>query len=135
MIAGQWTGDGPDRAQAGSDLGALRTRASRRRPACWRLYGRRIFITWGDHDCTDNIVTWCWPACPTRRRAAAASPFHRAQAAGERGRSLAGPNDLRPGSIEHKLGIHASPTCVMLFEGAHAELVGQRTTAWRTCSP
>ena len=70
--------------------------------------------------------TWCWRACPTRRPARAGiSLFLAAEAAGDRGRlARRGQQPSRPAQIEHKLGIHASPTCVMLFEGAKAELVG-----------
>ena len=127
MIAGQWTGAMDlTEPQAGSDLGALRTRAEPDGAGGWRLYGQKIFITWGDHDCTDNIVHLVLARLPdapegSRGISLFIAPKQRVNEDG----SLAGPNDLRPGSIEHKLGIHASPTCVMLFEGAHAELVGQ----------
>jgi alkylation response protein AidB-like acyl-CoA dehydrogenase len=127
MIAGQWTGAmNLTEPQAGSDLGALRTRAEPDGVGGYRLYGQKIFITWGDHDCTDNIVHLVLARLPdapegSRGISLFIAPKQRVNDDG----SLAGPNDLRPGSIEHKLGIHASPTCVMLFEGAYAELVGQ----------
>jgi alkylation response protein AidB-like acyl-CoA dehydrogenase len=127
MIAGQWTGAmNLTEPQAGSDLGALRTRAEPDGAGGYRLYGQKIFITWGDHDCTDNIVHLVLARLPdapegSRGISLFIAPKQRVNEDG----GLAGPNDLRPGSIEHKLGIHASPTCVMLFEGAHAELVGQ----------
>jgi alkylation response protein AidB-like acyl-CoA dehydrogenase len=127
MIAGAWTGAmNLTEPQAGSDLGALTTRAEPDGAGGWRLYGQKIFITWGDHDCTENIVHLVLarlPDAPAGSRGISLfiAPKQRVDEDG----GLAGPNDLRPGSIEHKLGIHASPTCVMLFEGAHAELVGQ----------
>ncbi len=127
MIAGEWTGAmNLTEPQAGSDLGALRTRAEPDGAGGYRLFGQKIFITWGDHDCADNIVHLVLARLPdapegSRGISLFLAPKHRVNDDG----SLAGPNDLRPGSIEHKLGIHASPTCVMLFEGARAELVGQ----------
>jgi alkylation response protein AidB-like acyl-CoA dehydrogenase len=127
MIAGEWTGAmNLTEPQAGSDLGALRARAEPDGAGGYRLYGQKIYITWGDHDCTDNIVHLVLARLPdapegSRGISLFIAPKQRVSEDG----SLAGPNDLRPGSIEHKLGIHASPTCVMLFEGAHAELVGQ----------
>jgi hypothetical protein len=127
MIAGQWTGAmNLTEPQAGSDLGALRTRAEPDGTGGYRLYGSKIFITWGDHDCTDNIVHLVLARLPGAPEGSRGISLFLApkQRVGDDG-ALTGPNDLRAGSIEHKLGIHASPTCVMLFEGAHAELVGQ----------
>ena len=127
MIAGQWTGAmNLTESQAGSDLSALRTRAEPDGAGGYRLYGQKIFITWGDHDCADNIVHLVLARLPdapegSRGISLFIAPKQRVNDDG----GLAGPNDLRPGSIEHKLGIHASPTCVMLFEGAQAELIGQ----------
>ena len=127
MIAGQWTGAmNLTESQAGSDLSALRTRAEPDGAGGYRLYGQKIFITWGDHDCADNIVHLVLARLPdapegSRGISLFIAPKQRVNDDG----GLAGPNDLRPGSIEHKLGIHASPTCVMLFEGAQSELIGQ----------
>ena len=111
--------------QAGSDLGALTTRAEPDGDGGWRLTGQKIFITWGDHDCADNIVHLVLARLPdappgTRGISLFLAPK---QLVGDDG-ALGEPNDLAPARIEHKLGIHASPTCVMLFEGAKAELVG-----------
>ena len=93
----------------------------------YRLTGQKIFITWGDHDVADNIVGMVLartPGAPRRGEGAVAVPLR--QAAGRRGRRRwASTTTARPVSIEHKLGIHASPTCVMSFEGAKAELVGE----------
>ena len=126
MIAGEWTGAmNLTEPQAGSDLGALTTRAEPDGDG-WRLFGQKIFITWGDHDCTDNIVHLVLARLPDAPGGSRGISLFLApkQLVAEDG-SLTGPNDLRPASIEHKLGIHASPTCVMLFEGARAELVGE----------
>ena len=127
MIAGTWTGAmNLTEAQAGSDLGALRTRAEPDPAGGYRLYGQKIFITWGDHDCAENIVHLVlarMPDAPAGSRGV--SLFLTPKfLVGEDG-ALASQNDLRPGSIEHKLGIHGSPTCVMLYDGAKAELIGQ----------
>ncbi len=127
MIAGEWTGAmNLTEPQAGSDLGALTTRAEPDGAGGWRLHGQKIFITWGDHDCAENIVHLVLARLPDAPAGSRGISLFIApkQLVNDDG-SLAGPNDLRPASIEHKLGIHASPTCVMLFEGARAELIGQ----------
>jgi 3-(methylthio)propanoyl-CoA dehydrogenase len=128
MVSGQWTGTmNLTEPQAGSDLAQVRTRAV---PAGsnYRIYGQKIFITYGEHDLTENIVHM------VLARIEGAPP-------GVRGISLfivpkfwvnadgtPGPrNDVNCASIEHKLGIHASPTCVMMYgenEGALGLLVG-----------
>jgi alkylation response protein AidB-like acyl-CoA dehydrogenase len=127
MIAGEWTGAmNLTEPQAGSDLGPIRTRAEPDGNGGWRLHGQKIFITWGDHDCAENIVHLVLARLPDAPEGSRGISLFLApkRLVGDDG-SLGDPNDLRPGSIEHKLGIHASPTCVMLFEGARAELVGQ----------
>jgi alkylation response protein AidB-like acyl-CoA dehydrogenase len=126
LISGEWTGTmNLTEAQAGSDLSLVRTKAEPHGDH-YRLTGQKIFITWGDHDCAGNIVHSVLARLPD------APP-------GVKGISLfivpkvlvnedGGPgaaNAVRPLSIEHKLGIHASPTCVMAYEGAHAEMIGQ----------
>jgi alkylation response protein AidB-like acyl-CoA dehydrogenase len=129
LVSGEWTGSmNLTEPQAGSDVGALRTRAVRR-DGHYQITGQKIFITYGDHDFTDNIVHMVLARTPD-------AP------AGSRGISLfivpkflptpdgrPGPrNDLRAVSLEHKLGIHASPTAVMSFGddgGATGFLVGE----------
>jgi alkylation response protein AidB-like acyl-CoA dehydrogenase len=127
MIAGEWTGAmNLTEPQAGSDLGPIRTRAEPDGNGGWRLHGQKIFITWGDHDCAENIVHLVLARLPDAPEGSRGISLFLApkRLVAEDG-ALGDPNDLRPGSIEHKLGIHASPTCVMLFEGARAELIGQ----------
>jgi hypothetical protein len=127
MISGEWTGAmNLTEPQSGSDLGTLRTRAEPDGQGGYRLHGQKIFITWGDHDCADNIVHLVLARLPDAPEGSRGISLFLAPKVlvGEDG-SLGERNDLRPGSIEHKLGIHASPTCVMLFEGARAELIGQ----------
>ena len=134
LVTGEWTGTmNLTEPQAGSDLGALRTRAVPTHDARWgehyRLTGQKIFITYGDHDLAPNIIHMVLARTPD------APP-------GSRGISLflvpkflpdaeggVGPrNDVRTLSLEHKLGIHASPTCVLAYgedEGAVGWRIGE----------
>ena len=126
LISGEWTGTmNLTEPQAGSDLGALTMRAESDGEGGWRLTGQKIFITWGDHDVADNIVHLVLARLPDAPPGSRGLTLFLAckRLAGEDGR-LGEANTLRPISIEHKLGIHASPTCVMAYEGAKAEMVG-----------
>ncbi len=122
MVSGEWTGAMClTEPNAGSDLGVLRTRAEPLGNGRYALHGQKIFITWGEHDCTDNIVYLVLarlPDAPPGSRGISLFVATKLKEDGSR-------NELRCGGIEHKLGIHGSPTCVMLFEGAEAELVGE----------
>jgi alkylation response protein AidB-like acyl-CoA dehydrogenase len=112
LVSGEWTGTmNLTESQAGSDVGALKTRAVPAEDGSYRIKGQKIFITFGDHDLTDNIVHLVLARLPDAPR-------------GTKGISLflvpktladGTANDLRCVSIEHKLGIHAAPTCVMSF--------------------
>ncbi len=130
MIAGRWTGTmNLTEPQAGSDLNAVRTRAERADDGTYRLFGEKIFITYGEHDMADNIVHLVLARLPgapegTRGLTLFLAPKFVAGADGK----LKDRNDVRCVSIEHKLGIHGSPTCVMVYgekEGAKAWLVGE----------
>ncbi|WP_332770565.1 acyl-CoA dehydrogenase [Phenylobacterium sp.] len=127
LVSGEWTGTmNLTEPQAGSDLAAVTTRAEPDGEGGYRLHGQKIFITWGDHDAADNIchlVLARLPDAPPGVKGI--SLFLATKRLVEDDGSLGIANDLRAGSIEHKLGIHGSPTCVMLFEGAKAELVGE----------
>jgi alkylation response protein AidB-like acyl-CoA dehydrogenase len=127
MISGEWTGAmNLTEPQAGSDLSALTTRAEPDGQGGYRLHGQKIFITWGDHDLTDNIVHLVLarlPDAPEGSRGISLFVTSK-RLVGEDG-SLGEANAVRPGGIEHKLGIHGSPTCIMLYEGARAELIGE----------
>jgi hypothetical protein len=127
MISGEWTGAmNLTEPQAGSDLAALTTRAEPDGEGGYRLTGQKIFITWGDHDLTDNVVHLVLARLPDAPEGSrGVSLFLASKRHVDADGALGDPNDLRCGGIEHKLGIHASPTCVMLFEGARAELIGQ----------
>jgi acyl-CoA dehydrogenase len=129
MVSGEWTGTmNLTEPQAGSDLAAVRTRAV---PdgGHYRLFGQKIFITWGEHDHTPNIVHL------VLARIDGAPPGVKGISLFIVPKRLVGPdgeagerNDVHCLSIEHKLGIHASPTCVMAYgqgEGAVGELVGE----------
>ena len=129
LVSGEWTGTmNMTEPQSGTDLGAIRTR-SERNGDHYLLRGQKIFITWGDHDMTDNIVHLVLARSPdgppgTRGLSLFIVPKY---LVGEDGRPGVR-NDLRPVSIEHKIGIHASPTCVMSYGengGAVGYLVGE----------
>ncbi len=129
MIAGTWTGTmNLTEPQAGSDVGALKTRAVRAGDH-YKITGQKIFITYGDHDLTDNIVHMVLARTPTappgsRGISLFIVPKRIVNADG----TLGAQNDLRVVGLEHKLGIHASPTCVMAFGdggGATGYLIGE----------
>jgi alkylation response protein AidB-like acyl-CoA dehydrogenase len=125
LVSGRWTGTmNLTEAQAGSDLALIRTRAEPDGEK-FRVTGQKIFITWGDHDCADNIVHLVLARLPDAPEGTKGISLFLVpkRLAGEEGKAGAA-NALRPLSIEHKLGIHGSPTCVMSYEGAEAELVG-----------
>jgi alkylation response protein AidB-like acyl-CoA dehydrogenase len=121
IVSGEWTATmNLTEPQAGSDVGALRTHAEPAGDGSWRISGTKIFITFGEHDLTENIVHLVLARTPGAPE-------------GTKGISLflvpkllpdCSRNRLDCASIEHKLGIHASPTCVMNYEGATGWLVG-----------
>ena len=130
LISGEWTGTMQlTEPQAGSDVGALRTRAERAADGTYRIKGTKIFITYGDHDMTDNIVHFVLARLPdapagTRGISLFLIPKFLVNADG----SLGARNDIHPSGIEHKLGIHASPTCTMTMGdqgGAIGYLIGE----------
>ncbi len=128
LVSGEWTGTMClTEPQAGSDVGALRTRAVRAGDH-FRIHGTKIFITYGDHDLTSNTIHMVLAriqGAPAGTRGISLFLIPKFLV-GEDG-ALGARNDLRCVSLEHKLGIHGSPTCVMSFgdqEGAIGWLVG-----------
>jgi len=124
IVSGEWPATmNLTEPQAGSDVGALKARAEPNGDGSWRITGTKIFITYGEHDLTDQIIHLVLARTPDAPE-------------GTRGISLflvpkvlpdGTPNDLRCVSIEHKMGIHASPTCVMSYgdqSGATGWLIG-----------
>ncbi len=130
LVSGEWMGTMQlTEPQAGSDVGALRTRAERAPDGSYRLKGQKIFITYGEHDFTDNIIHFVLARLPdappsTRGISLFLVPKFLLNADG----SLGTRNDVRAHSVEHKLGIHGSPTCTMIFGdagGATGYLIGE----------
>jgi len=130
MVAGTWTGTmNLTEPQAGSDLALVKTRAVRQADGTYRLHGQKIFITYGEHDFTENIVHMVLARTPEAPEGVRGiSLFIVPKFLVNRDGSLGARNDLKCASIEHKLGIHASPTAVMIYgekEGAVGYLVGE----------
>ena len=129
LISGEWTGTmNLTEPHAGSDVGALRTRAVPEDDH-YRIKGQKIFITWGEHDMADNIVHLVLARTPDAPPGSKGiSLFIVPKFLVTEDGSLGQRNDLRCVSLEHKLGIKASPTCVMSYgddEGAIGYLVGE----------
>jgi butyryl-CoA dehydrogenase len=130
IVSGEWTGTMQlTEPQAGTDVGALRTKAERASDGTYRLTGQKIFITYGEHDLTENIIHFVLARLPnapagTRGISLFLVPKFLLDADG----SLGARNDVRAHSIEHKMGNHASPTCTMVFGdqgGAVGYLIGE----------
>lgn len=130
LVSGEWMGTmNLTEPQAGSDLNALRSKAERQPDGTYRITGQKIYITYGEHDLTENIVHLVLARLPdapagTRGISLFLVPKYLVNADGTLGEH----NDLRCSGIEHKLGIHASPTCSMAFGdkgGAIGYLIGE----------
>ena len=130
LISGEWMGTMQlTESQAGSDVGALRTKAERAGDGSYQITGQKIFITYGEHDLTDNIIHFVLARLPdappgTKGISLFLVPKFLLNADG----SPAARNDVHAHSIEHKLGIHASPTCTMVYGdrgGATGFLIGE----------
>ncbi|PHR91027.1 MAG: acyl-CoA dehydrogenase [Robiginitomaculum sp.] len=126
MVSGEWSGGmNLTEPQAGSDLGVLRTKAVPNGDGSYALSGQKIFITWGEHDCAENIIHLVLarlPDAPAGSRGI--SLFLVPKFFVDDDGALGKRNKLKAIGLEHKLGIHASPTCVMEFDGATGWLVG-----------
>jgi alkylation response protein AidB-like acyl-CoA dehydrogenase len=130
LTSGLWAGTMVlTESQAGSNLGAVRTRAEPEADGSWRIFGTKIFITWGEHDLAENIIHFILARTPdsppgTKGLSLFIVPKYLPDSEGRPGAH----NDLNCMSIEHKIGIHASPTCVMAFgddNGAIGYLLGK----------
>src|SRR5689334_13784310 len=125
LVTGEWMGTMQlTEPQAGSDVGALRTKAERAGDGSYRIKGQKIFITYGEHDLTDNIIHFVLarlPDAPLGTKGISLFLVPKFLPDGTR-------NDVRAHSVEHKMGIHASPTCTMVYGdkgGAVGFLVGE----------
>ncbi len=133
LSTGEWTGTMVlTEPGAGSDVGALRTKAEPNEDGTWAITGTKIFITWGEHDLAENIIHMVLARTPgsppgTKGISLFVVPKFLVTPEGEVGER----NSLQAVSIEHKLGIHASPTCVMSFDGATGYLVGEERHGMR----
>ena len=127
MVTGEWTGTmNLTEPQAGSDVGALTTRAVPADDGSWRITGQKIFITYGDHDLAENVVHLVLARVPgapagTKGISCFIVPKFIPDSEGRPGER----NSVRCVAIEHKLGIHASPTCVMDFDSATGYVIGE----------
>lgn len=136
LISGEWTGTmNLTEPQAGSDLGALRARAERADDGSYRIFGQKIFITYGEHDLTENIVHLVLARLPdapigTKGISLFLVPKYLVNQDG----SLGLRNDVFCSGLEEKLGLHASPTCTMIYgdgfgdsgeKGAIGYLIGE----------
>ena len=126
IMSGAWTATmNLTEPQAGSDVGALRTKAEPNGDGSWAISGQKIYITWGEHDCAENILHLVLARTPgspegTKGISLFLVPKFLPDANGDPGAR----NALKAIGLEHKLGIHGSPTCTMEFAGATGWLIG-----------
>jgi alkylation response protein AidB-like acyl-CoA dehydrogenase len=127
LVAGNWTGTmNLTEPQAGSDVGALKTKAVPNEDGSYAISGQKIYITWGDHDIAENIIHLVLarlPDAPAGSRGV--SLFLVPKILLNEDGSLGARNSLKCIGLEKKMGIHASPTCVMEYDGATGWLIGE----------
>jgi len=126
LSTGEWTGTmNLTEPQAGSDVGALKSTATPRGDSTYQIRGTKIYISFGDHDMAENIVHLVLARTPgapagTKGISLFLVPKHQVEADGSLGKA----NDIKVVSIEHKMGINASPTCVLAF-GEEGDCIGE----------
>ncbi len=132
LVSGEWMGTmNLTEPQAGSDVGALRSRAERADDGTYRIFGQKIFITYGEHDLTDNIIHLVLARLPdapagTKGISLFLVPKFLVNADG----SLGARNDVFCSGVEHKLGIHGSPTCTMIYGDGFAKDAKPGAIGW-----
>jgi len=127
MINGEWSGAMClTEPQAGSDLGPVRTKAVDNGDGTYAITGQKIYITWGDHNMTENVIHLVLARLPDAPAGSKGiSLFICPKVFVDDDGNLGDRNKFKPIGLEHKIGIHGSPTCVMEFNGATGWLVGQ----------
>ena len=133
LISGEWCGTmNLTEAQAGSDVGALRTKAERNDDGTYAITGQKIYISWGDNDFTENVCHLVLARLPDAPKGTKGiSLFMVPKFIPEADGTPGARNDLKVVSLEHKMGLHGSPTCVMSYEGAKGWLVGEENDGMR----
>jgi len=133
LVTAEWTGTMVlTEPEAGSDVGALRTKAVANDDGTYRITGSKIFITWGDHDLSDNIIHLVLarlPDAPPGTRGI--SLFLVPKMLVNEDGSIGDRNNVETVSLEHKLGIHGSPTCVQAYDGSVGYLIGEPNRGMR----
>ncbi|WP_171209006.1 MULTISPECIES: acyl-CoA dehydrogenase [unclassified Ruegeria] len=126
MMAGEWSGTmNLTEPQAGSDVGALTSKAEPNGDGTYAISGQKIYISWGDNDFTENVCHLVLARLPdgvpgTKGISLFLVPKYIPDENGNPGVA----NDLKVVSLEHKMGLHGSPTCVMQYDGAKGWLIG-----------
>lgn len=134
LVSGEWTGTmNLTEPQAGSDVGALRSKAEKNDDGSYSISGQKIFISWGDHDMAENICHLVLARLPDgvpgpKGISLFMVPKYLPDENGNPGVA----NTLKPISLEHKLGLHGSPTAIMDYDKAKGWLVGEEHNGMAT---